>query len=123
MQMQMKTKTKTKTKVKKTNMVLRDWHEVSKEEMSHMIANTTQYVVAWMEHFGIRAGSAPQYNLYRAVQEAFRSEWERGQRYKNPWELGGVDNPYPDLDDHDHLDDHDDLDDDAERGVYTNSPA
>lgn len=53
-------------------------------EAQRAVADSVQFVIQWVRHCGIEAGSTADYDLYRAVQRAIRSEWEKatGRRFK-----------------------------------------
>lgn len=60
----------------------RGFEEFTKDEASNAASRSVPFVVKWMNHVGISAGSTAHYDLYVAIQRAINSEWEKAQAKK-----------------------------------------
>ncbi len=58
---------------------LRTWAEFSEEEMQDASMRLQNRLVDWLDAEDIACGSCNGYDLYRALQNALRAEWEKGR--------------------------------------------
>lgn len=58
----------------------RSLEELTEDEIRRMCTDSIESVVQLLKTHRIRAGSTATYNLYGAVQEAIRGEWDNARQ-------------------------------------------